>query len=158
MPDFPLIFKSLDIGKYLVNTSAEFHVIPLVNKRLGMKETDLAVLLTCALIVTGCFCARPCEAPSHGSLHASPCNPYDGGLLSEPRRGRSWSQAASLRAMLPTWSILFHPFGGRHLETPSTEGKTEAHIQYVSEVWLQFLLLLPVKPSDSVLKFGAGDP
>lgn len=45
----------------------------------------------------------------------------------------------------------FIPLEGRYLETPSTEGKTEAHSQCVSEVrletslfWLQFPLPLPV--------------
>lgn len=129
-------------------------MIPLVNKRLGMEENDLPVFLACVLTVTGRFCAGMRGALSLGSLHAWSCNPCDGGFIRARTQCRSWSQAASLRAMAPTGSILFNPFiplEGRFLETPSTEGKTEAHSQWVSEVrletslfWLQFPPGLPV--------------
>lgn len=83
-------------------------MIPLVNKRLGMKENDLPVFLACALTVTGRFCAGMRGAPSLGSLHSWSCSPCDGGLLSEPGHGAGAGvrQPASERWLPPGLSCL----------------------------------------------------
>lgn len=97
-------------------------MIPLVNTRLGMKETDLPVFLVCALNVTGCYVQGYVKHPHmEVSMHGLAIPVTKVCYQSQDSSGAGVRQLASEQWRPPGLSS---PLEGGHLETPSTEGKT----------------------------------